>query len=153
MSFALRSSAFHEDESIPGKYTCDGANVSIPLMWTDPPEGTNGFALVMDDPDAPSGTWVHWVVFDLPADIRQLAEARSSQKIANDYMTQGINDFGKVGYGGPCPPHGPAHRYFFKLYALDRLTGLQPGATKQELLRAIKGHTLGQVSLVGIYKR
>jgi hypothetical protein len=153
MAFQLRSSSFHENGTIPKRNTCDGADVSVPLSWTDPPEGVKSFALIVDDPDAPRGTWVHWVLYDLPAETEHLVEDMPRSEILNDGAKQGVNDFGRVGYGGPCPPPGSAHRYFFTLYALDRMTGLKPRATKQAVLHAIKGHTLGQAQWVGVYKR
>jgi hypothetical protein len=153
MAFQLRSSAFQQNQPIPKKYTCDGSDVSVPLSWDDPPEGTKSLSLIADDPDAPRGTWVHWVLYDLPADTRELAEAVAARdKLANG-AKQGKNDFGKTGYGGPCPPPGPAHHYHFTLYALDQMTGLSPGARKQQLLDAMKGHVLGQAKLIGAYKR
>ena len=153
MAFQLRSSAFRENELIPKKYTCDGSDVSVPLSWGDPPQGTKSFALIADDPDAPAGTWVHWVLYDLPPDTRELPESSSRQEHLENGAKQGKNDFGKIGYGGPCPPAGPPHRYFFKLYALDQTTGLQAKAAKQQVLDAIKGHTLGEAQLIGTYKR
>lgn len=153
MSFELKSSAFQQDQSIPKQYTCEGADVSVPLSWSDPPSGTNSLALIVDDPDAPIGTWVHWVLYDLSADTRALPEGVPAQETLKTGATQGINDFKKVGYGGPCPPPGRAHRYFFKLYALDRKTSLKPRATKEQLLDAMQGHILAQAQLVGLYKR
>ena len=153
MAFQLRSSAFRENELIPKKYTCDGSDVSVPLIWGDPPQGTKSFALIADDPDAPAGTWVHWVLYDLPPDTRELPESNSRQEHLENGAKQGKNDFGKIGYGGPCPPAGPSHRYFFKLYALDQTTGLQAKAAKQQVLDAIKAHTLGEAQLIGTYKR
>jgi len=153
MAFQLRSSAFRENELIPKKYTCDGSDVSVPLTWGDPPQGTKSFALIADDPDAPAGTWVHWVLYDLPPDTRELPESNSRQEHLENGAKQGKNDFGKIGYGGPCPPAGPSHRYFFKLYALDQTTGLPAKAAKQQILDAIKGHTLGEAQLIGTYKR
>ena len=138
---------------IPKKYTCDGSDVSVPLNWADPPQGTKSFALTADDPDAPAGTWVHWVLYDLSPDTRELPESNSRQEHLENGAKQGKNDFGKIGYGGPCPPAGPSHRYFFKLYALDQTTGLQAKAAKQQVLDAIKGHTLGEAQLIGTYKR
>jgi Raf kinase inhibitor-like YbhB/YbcL family protein len=151
--FELTSPAFDELASIPKKYTCDGENISIPLRWTAPPEGTKAFALVVDDPDAPSGVWVHWILYDIPANVRQITGNQPIQRILEDGSKQGLNDFRKTGYGGPCPPRGPAHRYVFTLYALNGKTGLQPGATKQQLLEAIKGRTLAEVRLTGSYGR
>lgn len=153
MAFELKSSAFQKDQSIPRKYTCDGPDVSVPLHWADPPPGTKSFALIADDPDAPVGTWVHWVLYDLPADTRELPEGLPPQETLPNGAKQGLNDFRRVGYGGPCPPPGPAHRYFFKLYALDSPTNLRPRATKQQLLDAMKGHILAEAQLVGRYKR
>ena len=153
MAFQLRSSAFRENELIPKKYTCDGSDVSVPLTWGDPPQGTKSFALIADDPDAPAGTWVHWVLYDLPPDTRELPESSSRQEHLENGAKQGKNDFGNIGYGGPCPPAGPSHRYFFKLYALDQTTGLQAKAANQQVLDAIKGHTLGEAQLIGTYKR
>jgi hypothetical protein len=111
MPFELRSSRFRENGAIAKKYTCDGPDVSVPLNWTDPPDGTKSFALVVDDPDAPSGTFVHWVLYDLPGDARQLAENIPPKRVLDNGAKQGVNDFHKIGYGGPCPPRGPAHRY------------------------------------------
>jgi len=153
MGLELKSSAFKQSQPIPKKYTCDGSDVSVPLNWNDPPQGTKSFALIVDDPDAPAGTWVHWVLYDVPGDTRELPETKSTDDKLLNGARQGKNDFGKTGYGGPCPPPGRAHRYFFKLYALDRALGLQPSATKQQLLAAMKGHTLGEAELIGTYKR
>jgi len=153
MAFEMKSPAFAQGKMIQKKYTCDGADVSPPLTWTEPPSGTKGFALIADDPDAPMGTWVHWVVYDLPVGARQLAEGVPKQETLPDGTKQGSNDFRRIGYGGPCPPTGPVHRYFFKLYAVDKKIGLPPGATKQQVLEAIKDHTLGQAELIGTYQR
>ncbi len=153
MELKLTSPAFQHDGMIPGKFTCDGPDVSPALKWTDPPSGTQSFALIMDDPDAPGRTWVHWVLYDLPAEARELKESVPKQNELETGGRQGRNDFPKIGYGGPCPPHGPAHRYFFKLYALDAKTGLKAGATKAELEKAMKGHILAQTELVGRYWR
>ena len=152
MSFELRSSAFQHNLSIPAKYTCDGANVSVPLSWRDAPKEANSFALIVDDPDAPVGIWVHWVLYDLPAGSHSLGEAIPNQETLGNGAKQGVNDFEKVGYVGPCPPRGPSHRYFFKLYALDRMTELKPRATKQQLLDAMNKHILAEAELVGIYR-
>jgi len=153
MPFELRSSAFKKNEVIPRKFTCDGSDVSIPLSWSDPPEGTKSLALIADDPDAPAGVWVHWVLYDLPSEMREISEAVPREVTLERGGKQGKNDFGKIGYGGPCPPRGPVHRYFFKMYALDRMTGLQPRATKKQLIDAMKGHILAEAELVGTYKR
>jgi len=153
MSFELKSPVFQQNQAIPKKFSCDGVDASVPLSWSDPPQGTTSLALIADDPDAPRGTWVHWVLYDLPAEVRDLEEGVPVQETLEDGAKQGRNDFGKIGYGGPCPPPGSAHRYYFKLYALDRLAGLPPRATKQQLLDAMKGHILAQTELVGTYKR
>ncbi len=153
MAFELQSPAFTNDGEIPRQYTCDGTDVSPPLAWQNPPSGTRSFTLIADDPDAPVGTWVHWVIYNLPAEMRGLPEGVPSSETLPDGSQQGINDFRKVGYGGPCPPRGPAHRYFFKLYALDSPTNLKPRATKQQLLDAMKGHILAEVQLMGRYRR
>jgi len=151
--FELKSPAFMEGSPIPQKYTCDGPDASVPLRWTEPPAQTKKFALIADDPDAPVGTWVHWVLYDLPGDSRELPEGVSTQEVLSGGAKQGMNDFRTVGYGGPCPPRGMVHRYLFKLYALDQATGLSPKATKQQLLQAMKGHILAEVQLMGRYKR
>ena len=153
MAFELQSPAFSSGGEIPAKYTCDGADLSPPLRWSDPPTKTKGFALLADDPDAPVGTWVHWVIYGLAATLRELAEGVPTQGTVPGIGTQGVNDFRKVGYGGPCPPRGPAHRYFFKLYAVDTELVLPPQKTKAELLKAIEGHVVGQAELIGRYKR
>lgn len=152
-SMEFKSSAFQDDGAIPRQYTCDGRDLSPPLRWENPPPGTQGFALIADDPDAPVGTWVHWVIYDLPGHTRELAEGVPPAETLPSGAKQGMNDFRRVGYGGPCPPPGPAHRYFFKLYALDTQTSLKPRATKQQLLDAIKGHVLAEVVLMGRYRR
>ena len=153
MAFQIKSSAFDPNGEIPRKYTCDGPDFSPALSWTEPPQGTQSFSLSVDDPDAPVGTWVHWVLYNLPATARELPEAVPKDGELKDGSRQGRNDFRKIGYGGPCPPPGPAHRYFFKLSALDTRVNLRSGATKAELLRAMEGHILGQAELVGRYKR
>ena len=152
MEIKITSSAFEHEGLIPAKYTCDGADVSPPLQWDAVPEGTKSIALISDDPDAPMGTWVHWVIFGLPADTRELAENIPSDKILPSGAKQGTSDFGRIGYGGPCPPSG-THRYFFKIYALDTELDLQAGARKGDLLRAMEGRILGQGQLIGKYKR
>jgi Raf kinase inhibitor-like YbhB/YbcL family protein len=149
----LKSSAFQSGGEIPRKYTCDAEDVSPALSWTKAPSGTRAFALIADDPDAPAGTWVHWVIYDLPAEIKELTEGTVTTEALRNGAKQGLNDFRKVGYGGPCPPPGPAHRYFFRLYALDAPTNLKPRTTKQQVLEAIKGHVLAQAELMGRYKR
>src|SRR5712692_6995789 len=153
MAFSLTSTAFKDGTAIPVKHTCDGADVSPPLAWSGAPSGAAAFALIMDDPDAPAGTWVHWVLYDLPARSSALAENVAKTETLKDGAVQGRNDFRNTGYGGPCPPPGKAHRYFFKLYALDAPLGLKPGATKQDVERAIQGHVLATAQLMGTYAR
>jgi len=148
----LISSAFSEGAMIPGKYTCEGEDVSPPLNWGALPAGTKSLALICDDPDAPAGTWVHWVYYDIPAGTEGLPENVVPDERPALGGTQGINDFHKIGYGGPCPPGG-THRYYFKLYALDTPLNLSSGATKKQVLKAMENHIIGQVQLMGRYKR
>jgi len=152
MEIKITTSAFVPGGKIPGKYTCDELDVSPPLTWTSVPEGTKTFALICDDPDAPMGTWVHWVLFNLPADIQELPENIPPERELESGGKQGMNDFRKIGYGGPCPPGG-THRYYFKLYALDTELDLEVGATKRELLKAMEGHILAEGQLMGRYER
>ena len=152
MEIKITSSAFEEGGLIPPKYTCDGADISPPLQWDAVPEGTGSIALISDDPDAPMGTWVHWVLFNLPADTKELAENIPADRALPNGAKQGTSDFGRIGYGGPCPPSG-THRYFFKIYALDTQLDLAADAKKPELLKAMEGHILGQGQLIGKYKR
>lgn len=153
MAMEIKSSAFQNNEYIPAKYTCQGKDISPPLNWANPPEGIETFAIINDDPDAPVGTWVHWVIYDLPDDTKTLSEDIPKKETLNNGAKQGITDFGTIGYGGPCPPPGKPHRYFFKLYALDAKLNLPPGATTIELLQAMEGHILDKATLIGLYKR
>lgn len=148
----LRSSAFQQGGLIPAKYTCDGANVSPPLTWSDAPAQTQSFALISDDPDAPVGTWVHWVAWNIPAAARSLDENVPKKDSLPNGMKQGTTDFRKIGYGGPCPPSG-THRYFFKLYALATTLNLSPKTTKKDLERVMKPHVLAEAVLMGTYQR
>lgn len=148
----ITSSAFTEGNMIPAKYTCDGQDISPPLAWRDIPAGTKSFSLISDDPDAPRGTWVHWVAFNIPPGLTKLEENVKREKESKNGMRQGNNDWPKIGYGGPCPPSG-THRYYFKLYALDAMLDLNPGATKADLLKAQAGHVLAEAQLMGKYKR
>ena len=152
MAFTLQSSAFQNGGSIPKKFTCEAADVSPELTWSGVPEKTQSFALIADDPDAPMGTWVHWVIYDLPPNTAKLPEGVPKQEQAAS-GAQGKNSSGKIGYGGPCPPPGKPHRYFFKLYALDSKLSLKPGARKPEVEAAMKGHVLAQAELMGKYGR
>ena len=149
LDLKLMSSAFLPGEPIPAAYSCDGENFSPPLTWTHPPNGTKSFALIFDDPDAPAGTWVHWLLFDLPAETRSLPEAVGPDPTLGIH---GSNSWNSIGYGGPCPPSGE-HRYFFKLYALDSVLELEVGATKEQVLEAMEGHILAQTELMGTYSR
>ncbi len=152
MEFKLTSTSFKEGQPIPRQHTCDGVNISPALEWGGAPRAAKTFAIICDDPDAPSGTWVHWVLYNLPADRIGLVEnVPATEKVPGDGL-QGTNDFQKIGYGGPCPPSG-THHYFFKLYALDGELSLQAGATKAELLKAMEGHIVAQTQLMGTYKR
>ena len=153
MSFTLETTAFEPGGSIPKKYTCDGADVSPALRWSDPPAGTESLALIADDPDAPVGTWVHWVLFNLPSATRELPEGVPRVKELGGGGLQGTNDFRKVGYGGPCPPPGNPHRYYFKLYALKSKLNLAAGATKKDVEQAMKGLALAEADLMGRYGR
>jgi Raf kinase inhibitor-like YbhB/YbcL family protein len=149
----LTSPAFEESGTIPKANTCDGDDSSPKLEWSGAPDNVKSFALICDDPDAPRGTWVHWVIFNLPPDSRELPAGVSADKAPAPAAKQGRNDFGNQGYGGPCPPPGKPHRYFFKLYALDTMLDLRDGASKQQLESAMKGHILAEVRLMGKYGR
>jgi hypothetical protein len=148
----LNSNVFTNNGIIPSKYTCDGDNISPPLSWDDPPEHTASFALLVEDPDAPRGTFTHWVIYDVPGKANHLLEGLSKQSTLPQGGRQGRNDFGQLGFGGPCPPHGN-HRYFFKLFALDQTLDLAPGASKGEVLDAMSGHVLETAELMGHYAR
>ncbi len=152
MSIIIESLAFKNGEFIPSKYTCDGEDISPALKWSNIPDGTKSLALICDDPDAPIGDWVHWVLYNIPPETKELNENIPSDKILKDGSIHGLNDWKRYGYGGPCPPSG-VHRYFFKLYALDTKLNLAPGATKKQLLEAMKGHILAQGELMGKYQR
>jgi Raf kinase inhibitor-like YbhB/YbcL family protein len=153
MAFSISSTSFPNGGDIPKRFTCDGADVSPELSWTDQPAGTQSFALIADDPDAPSGTWTHWVLFDLPPTIDSLAESVSKVDELPGGERQGRNDFRKIGYNGPCPPPGKPHRYFYKLYALSAKLGLKPGASKLEVEQAMEGRILGKTEWMGKYQR
>jgi len=153
MGFAISSSSFSNGADIPQKYTCDGADSSPALSWTQPPAGTQTFALIANDPDAPVGDWTHWVLFDLPGSATSLPEGVAKTGEIPGGGRQGLNDFRKAGYGGPCPPPGKPHRYFFRLYALDRALGLNPGGSRAQVEAAMKGHILGQAEWMGKYHR
>jgi Raf kinase inhibitor-like YbhB/YbcL family protein len=150
MDISFSSPAFKAGEPIPQDYSCRGRNISPALEWGDPPSETQSMALIMDDPDAPMGTWVHWVIFNIPAERRGLAEAIPTDEQLKDGSLQGRNSGRGIGYAGPCPPSG-THRYFFKLYALDSGLKLKAGASKEDLLKAMDGHILGQAQLMGTF--
>ena len=153
MAFELTSSAFKSGDPIPRRYTCEGEDLSPPLHWGVPPATTKSFVIIADDPDAPVGTWVHWVIYDLPLDLRGLTEAVPPKDRLPNGALQGLNDFKRVGYGGPCPPTGKPHRYYFTLYALDVTLNLKPRATKAQVLDASKGHVLAEAQLMGRFGR
>ena len=150
MSFKLSSSAFADHTAMDARYTCQGADVSPPLAWSGAPAGTKSYVLIMDDPDAPRGTWVHWVVYDIPASADALAEGDSTRMPAGS--RDGVSSYGKPGYGGPCPPSG-THRYFHKLYALDTVLPDLKQPDKAALEAAMKGHVLAEAQLVGTYQK
>ena len=145
------SVAFLDGQAIPDRYTCDGEDSSPPVHWTGAPMSTKSFALICDDPDAPGGTWVHWVIFDIPASARELGEPGTAGIPAE--AVQGMNDFNLAGWGGPCPPPGTPHRYVFSLYALNTELRLRAGATKKDVLAAMEGHIVGEGRLTGVYLR
>lgn len=158
MAFTLTSPAFPHGGTIPKPYTCDGGDVSPALRWTDPPSAVRSFALVVDDPDAPVGTWVHWILYDLAPGVREIPQGveKKAETVlggARQGMSWGVDRFTRVGYSGPCPPPGGPHRYFFRLYALDTVLRLRPRATKGDLLKAMSGHVLAQAELLGLYGR
>lgn len=152
MAIDLKSPAFEEGSVIPTRYTCDGQDISPPLSWSSVPDDTRSLALVTYDPDAPGGTFVHWVLFNVPPDARELAEDIPDQERLPNGAAQGVNGFGKVGYMGPCPPSG-THRYFFEIYALDTTLDLGAGTTREDLDGAIQGHVLAEGRLMGTYQR
>jgi len=145
---SLTSPAFSHNETIPTKYTCQGEDINPPLEIKNIPPGVKSLVLIVDDPDAPMGTWDHWIVWNISPQILKIEEGRLPQG-----ALQGKNDFGKLEYGGPCPPPGKPHRYFFKLYALDTLLNLPQGSSKEEVEKAMEGHILGQTFLIGLYQR
>jgi Raf kinase inhibitor-like YbhB/YbcL family protein len=153
VSLELNSPDFTPGGNIPKQFTCEGANISPALKWNDPPTATQSFVLIADDPDAPAGTWVHWVISDLPANLRALPQNFPKNEQSADGSRQGRNDFGEIGYDGPCPPPGKPHRYFFKLYALDAKLNFAPGATKKQIEQAMQGHILAEGEYIGRFSR
>ncbi len=154
MGIKITSLAFNEGDNIPSKYTCDGANVSPQLSWSTTAADVKSYALIVEDPDAPGGDFVHWIIYNIPASVKELHEDVTPSRNIPDEVMLGTNGFGRIGYGGPCPPPGKAHRYFFRLYALNTiLHHLESGATEQKLLNAMKGHIVDEGLLMGKYKR
>ncbi|MBN1535045.1 MAG: YbhB/YbcL family Raf kinase inhibitor-like protein [Spirochaetes bacterium] len=151
-TLTVQSDSFTHNGMIPSKYTCDGQDISPQISWSGAPAETKSYALICDDPDAPVGDWVHWVLFNIPAQTTELPEHFIAKSGAVPGLKAGITDFRRTEYGGPCPPGG-VHRYFFKVYALDSLLGLKEGATKRELLQGMEGHILSKGELVGKYTR
>jgi Raf kinase inhibitor-like YbhB/YbcL family protein len=153
MSLAIRTGAFGNGAEIPKKYTCSGGDISPALSWSDAPQNTKSIALIVDDPDAPGGTWTHWVIWDIPAQEGELPEGVPANEVLTNGARQGKNDFGRIGYGGPCPPSGKAHRYFFRLYALDKVLELKAGSERPDLEDAMKRHVLMQAEWMGTFRR
>lgn len=153
LAMDIESDVFENKGFIPDRYTCDAQNYSPSLFWKNVPAKTESFVLICDDPDAPFKTWVHWLLFNIPGSFREIRENISAKELAEEGVSAGINDFGKLGYGGPCPPAGKYHRYFFKLYALDTALSLEEGATKKEIIRAMQSHILAESRLIGLYQR
>jgi Raf kinase inhibitor-like YbhB/YbcL family protein len=149
----LTSGVFGQGDAIPARFTCDGNDISPPLRWGNTPRGTRSLVLICEDPDAPNGTWVHWLLYNLPATLSEIPEGVPATEILPTGAQQGINDFQQVGYRGPCPPPGKAHRYYFRLYALDTEAHPPTGPGKKELMAAMQGHTLGQGELMGTYQK
>jgi len=149
----LKSSLFKEGGSVPQKFTCDGKDISPALQWSGAPNATKTLALIMDDPDAPAGTWVHWVIYNIPGNQKKLPEGIPTKEKLSNGTRQASNDFRKAGYGGPCPPEGKSHHYFFKLYALDTMLDLPSMASKSQLEASMESHILGQTQLMGTYQR
>jgi Raf kinase inhibitor-like YbhB/YbcL family protein len=154
MSFVIKSGAFSNGGEIPRKYTCSGENISPALTWADVPAQARSLALIVDDPDAPGGVWTHWILWNLPVRATSLPEGvPASRETLPNGARQGKNDFGRIGYGGPCPPPGRPHRYYFRLYALGAVLDLKSGASRSELDRVMKPHVLAQAEWMGRFKR
>jgi hypothetical protein len=153
MSLALKADAFANGGEIPKKYTCSGADLSPALHWSGVSPAAHSLALIVDDPDAPRGTWTHWIIWNIPAHLTSLPEGVPAVETLESGARQGRNDFGRIGYGGPCPPPGKPHRYFFRLFALDIAPDVEPGAGRKELERAMRGHILSQAEWMGTFRR
>lgn len=149
----LMSPAFEHNGVIPARHTCDGENISPPLRWVGVPEESKTLVLICDDPDAPSGTWSHWVLYNVSPQMDGLGEGVPDDERLSPTGMQGRNDFGDSGYGGPCPPRGSRHRYYFRLFALDTSLDLLPGATRQQVLDHLQDHVLAQTEFIGLYSR
>ncbi len=152
-AFEFQSEVFEHKGYIPDRYTCDAQDFSPPLGWSDLPEKTKSLVLICDDPDASFKIWVHWVVFNILPETKGLKEGISKEELAKLSIIEGMNDFGKVGYQGPCPPSGKAHRYSFRLYALDDVLALEEGVSKKDIIEAMQGHIIAEAKLVGLYQR
>jgi Raf kinase inhibitor-like YbhB/YbcL family protein len=149
MNFSITSEAFRDGATIPAEYTCDGRTISPPLQWSEPPSGTECFVLIVDDPDAPGGTFNHWILFNIPPSSRGIHKGA----LIEGGILEGRTSYGRKGWGGPCPPRGPAHHYHFKIFALDNRLALKAGASRQQIDGAIKGHILAEATLTGLYQR
>jgi len=147
----IRTTAFATGQSIPSKYSYKGENISPELVWSDVPANTVSFVIIVDDPDAPNGDWVHWVIYNIPGDSRRLTEGFPKSAYVNNSIAQGFNDFGLIGYDGPYPPQGRAHRYYFKIYALSKSLNLKAGLKKKDIVDAIKDSILQQAEMIGMY--
>ncbi len=153
MELKITSSAFKNGDNIPVKYTCEGSNVSPPLKWTNNIQGVKTYVLIVDDPDAPGGDFVHWLAYNIPANYSSLSEDVTTTRNIPDEVHQGTNSFGRIGYKGPCPPPGNAHHYYFKIYALNTAIKYESGAEKHQLLKAMQGHIIAEGQLMGKFKR
>ena len=154
MEIKIKSNAFHEGGMIPSKYSCEDENISPQLYWNEVSENVKSYAIILDDPDAPGGNFVHWVIFNIPENMKELHENVTPSRNIPDEVMLGTNSFGRIGYGGPCPPPGKAHHYYFRIYALDTiLHHIESGATKEQLVKAMDGHIIAKGELMGLYKR
>ncbi len=153
MTFNIELPSAKHGERLSQKYTCDGQDYSPEIVWSDPPSSTKSYILIMEDPDAPRGTFVHWVLYNIKPEVKQLPENLPKEKVTNDGMAQGVNSFNKIGYNGPCPPRKNVHRYFFYLYAVLQGPELEPGLTKKDLLKIIEDKTVKQASIMVKYGR
>jgi len=154
MEIKIKSSSFHDGGMIPSKYTCEDENISPQLHWNEVSKNVKSYAIILDDPDAPGGNFVHWIIFNIPGDMKELHENVTPSRNIPDEVMLGTNSFGRIGYGGPCPPPGKPHHYYFRLYALDTiLHHIESGATKERLEKAMEGHIVAKGELMGMYKR